>query len=76
MERLKPPKPIDFDDGNLSEKWKHWKEDLEWYMIATESDGKSEKVRAGILLHCIGSRGKEIYNTFEYEAAGDNSSKV
>ena len=53
MEGLKPPKPFTFD-GNAAEKWKQWKEEFEWYLIATESDTKPEKVRAGILLHCIG----------------------
>ena len=70
MERLKPPKPFDFE-GNVPEKWKLWKEDLEWYLIATDAEEKTEKVKSGILLHSIGSKGKEIYNTFEFEAPDD-----
>ena len=70
MDGLKPPKALDFE-GNLSEKWKLWKEGLEWYMVATKSDAKADKIKAGILLYCIGNRGKEIYNTFEFAEDGD-----
>ena len=60
-------------DGNIAEKWKQWKEEFQWYLVATEADTKSEKVRAGILLHCLGSKGKEIYNTLTFAEDGDNA---
>ena len=70
MEGLKTPKPFTFD-GNVAERWKQRKEEFEWYLVATESDTKPEKVRAGILLHCLGPKGKEIYNTFTFDTAED-----
>ena len=54
---IKAPKPMEFD-GNIAEKWKQWKEDFKWYLIAIEADTKSQKIRAGLLLHCLGPKGK------------------
>ena len=59
-------------EGNIAEKWKQWKEDFKWYLIAVEADAKSEKVRAGLLLHCLGPKAKELYNNFVFAADGDN----
>ena len=40
-------------------------------MCAIEADSKSDKVKTSILLTCIGEKGREIYETFEFENAGD-----
>ena len=40
-------------------------------MLATESDGKDNKVETSILLTCIGEQGRDIYHTFEFATAGD-----
>ena len=68
MEGFKPPKPL-LSDGNIAERRKLWIEELEWYLVATESDDKPEKVRAGILLHCLGSKG--FYKTVNFNEAND-----
>ena len=60
-----PPGQMLFD-GNLREHWKKWKQELEFYLQATEKDRKSSKVKSSILLTCIGSQGREIYNTFAF----------
>ena len=35
-----------------------------FFLTATESYFKSDKVKTSILLTCIGSKGREIYETF------------
>ena len=65
MERLSAPAPFSFD-GNIFEKWKSWKQGFEFYMCATESDQKSDKIKSSILLTCIGEQGHEIYQTLEF----------
>ena len=67
---LSPPSPFTFE-GNLAESWKQWQKALDFYLTATESDSKSDKVKTSILLTCIGEKGREIYDTFEFENAGD-----
>ena len=65
MDKLDPPEPLSFE-GNVRENWRRWKQEFELYLVATESDGKSEKVKSSILLTCIGKRAREIYNTFTF----------
>ena len=71
MERLTPPKPLSLD-GNVVENWKIWKQDFNFYMVATEYENKDDKVKSSLLLHCIGQKCREIYNTLNFEAEGDN----
>ena len=63
MEGFNPPSPLIFE-GNISEQWIRWKQELDFYLVATEKDSKSDKVKSSILLTCIGDQGREIYNTF------------
>ena len=46
---------------NVSKEWKKWKKSFEFFLAATESDEKSEKIKTSILLTCIGPKGVEIY---------------
>ena len=71
MERLKPPGPLSFE-GNVAQTWKTWRKAFDFYLVATESDTKSDKIKTSILLTCIGDRGREIYETFEFATAGDS----
>ena len=70
MDQLKPPSAFSFD-GNVSKEWKQWKRSFKFFLAATESDGKSDKIKTSILLTCIGSKGREIYDSFTFEAVGD-----
>ena len=70
MDKLEPPSSLIFD-GNIAEQWKIWRQELELYLTATESDEKNDKVKTSILLTCIGKKGREIYNTFAFTEEGD-----
>ena len=52
---------------------KKWKQELDFYLAATEKDQKDNKVQSSILLTCIGAQGREIYNTFTFN---DNEDKM
>ena len=66
-----PPQPLSFE-GNVSNNWRVWKQELTLYLDATESSTESDKVKASIFLTCIGKKGREIYNTFTFDSDGDN----
>ena len=66
-----PPGQMQFD-GNLRDHWKKWKQELDFYLQATEKDKKDNKVKSSILLTCIGPQGREIYNTFQFEEDEDH----
>ena len=71
MEGLKPPKAFAFETCNLGETWKAWRRGFEFFMVATQSDEKSEKIKTSILLTCIGERGRQIYETFDFNTPAD-----
>ena len=65
MDQLKPPKPLTFDE-HISNSWKTWKRHFDYYLVATEADKKPNKVKSSILLTCIGEKGRQIYDTFDF----------
>ena len=68
METIQPPKQLDFESENLSNQWKKWESHLKVYLTATEKDGKGDTIKTSILLACIGDKGREIYETFQFGA--------
>ncbi|CAB4013855.1 Hypothetical predicted protein [Paramuricea clavata] len=66
MDKFEPPSCLRFE-GNLSENWQKWRQELELYLTATENDGKSDKIKTSILLTCVGNQGREIYNTCTFQ---------
>ena len=66
-----PPKELDFT-GNLSQSWNKWKKEFELYLTASESHEKSDAVKTSRLLTAIGSKARDIYYTFTFDAEGDN----
>jgi hypothetical protein len=75
MDKFEPPSCLRFE-GNLSENWQKWCQELEFYLTATEKDGKSDKIKTSILLTCIGKQGREIYNTFQFTEGEEMKFKV
>ena len=41
-------------------------------MTAAEYNGKNEKVKINLLLHCIGEKAKVVYNTFVFSSTKDS----
>ena len=62
MDQLKPPKPLNFDE-NISQSWKRH---LDFYLVAIEADAKADKIKTSILLTCIGEKGRQVYETFDF----------
>ena len=60
------PELLDFSNGNISENWKLFKEELRLYLIATERLKKPNDVKTSILFNCIRKQGHQIYNNFEF----------
>ena len=71
MDRVKPPKSLSLE-GNVQENWKIWKQNFKFYLIATEYTEKSQEVKAGLFLHCVGDSARQLYNTLTFDTEGDN----
>ena len=60
MNRLEPPKSFSFE-GNISQGWKLWLKHFEFYLTATEKEGKNDRVKTSVLLTYVRQKGREIY---------------
>ncbi|CAI9715635.1 K02A2.6-like family member retr-1 [Octopus vulgaris] len=68
MENLPHPKDLDFNQENLAAAWKKWKKEFNLFLIATESDIKPDKVKTSMFLTCIGSKGRDIHSTLDFDS--------
>lgn len=74
MEGLKPPAGLDLLHGNLSEKWRRFRQRFELYLVATGCASKPAKVQSSLFIHVAGEEAVEVYNTFTFENADDRHS--
>ena len=70
MELIKPPKALSMK-GNVQENWKVWKQNFNFYLLATESTEKETKIKSGLFLHTVGEEGRRLYHTLTFEADAD-----
>ncbi|CAI9721877.1 K02A2.6-like family member retr-1 [Octopus vulgaris] len=68
MENLPHPKDLDFNQENLAAAWKKWEKEFNLFLIATESDMKPDKVKTSMFLTCIGSKGRDIHSTLDFDS--------
>ena len=54
-------------EGNISENWKRFEQRFNYFLVGRGDGTKSERIKTSLLLHVIGDRGLEIYNTFKFE---------
>jgi hypothetical protein len=71
MDKLDPPKSLILTE-NLADNWRRFKQQFEIYLIASGLDEKDGKVQAMALLHVAGFKALEVYNTFQWDTAGDD----
>ena len=53
--------------GNLSENWSYFVQRFKNYIIAIGYKAKSAEQKTSVLLHYVGAKGLEVYNTFKFE---------
>ena len=70
--KVPPPKELNLDSNeNISEAWKQWKKGFQFFLVATETDKKDDKVKTSTLLTCIGQRSREVYYNFTFDDPAD-----
>ncbi|GBN45147.1 hypothetical protein AVEN_62804-1 [Araneus ventricosus] len=70
MDAFRPPALLKFSIGNVKEKWRKWRQELENYLLATEKDERADKIKIVILLNLLGSEGLEIFNKLKFKPSG------
>ena len=68
---LTPPGPLRLV-GNLEVQWKKFKQLLNQYLAGSDLDGKSDKIKIGILLSCLGEECLEVYQSFVFDDNDNN----
>lgn len=57
------PNNMDFQNGNISENWRRWKQNMKLVLAGPLHD-KTEEVKVNYMLIYIGQAGRDIYNTW------------
>ncbi|CAI6351052.1 unnamed protein product [Macrosiphum euphorbiae] len=60
------PAPLKLN-GNLNDNFKLFKQEIQIYLVATETNKKSKDVQVVRLLNLLGPEGLKLYNTFSIE---------
>ena len=72
MDKLQPPSALALT-GNLAENWRRFKQQFQIYEVASGLTRKDGKVRAMTLLHVVGPKALEVYNTFQWASDSDEN---
>ena len=67
-DNLQPPTFLSLQ-GNISDNWRRWKQRFTIYVTASKLN--TEEIKAATFLHVVGEDALELYNTFTWEADGD-----
>ncbi|GFT93523.1 transposon Ty3-G Gag-Pol polyprotein [Nephila pilipes] len=67
MEAFWSPARLQFLLGNVKEKWRKWRQELENYLLPTEKDERADKIKIANLLNLSGIEGLDIFITFKFE---------
>lgn len=68
MANIKHPNSLNLSEGNLSENWRRFKRELDNFIVASEKDKKSDKVKIAIFQTYIGDEGLELFDSFQLSA--------
>ena len=69
----RPPEPLNLEDrAHRGENWKNFKREWSYYEIAAGIASRTEKIRVAALLNVIGRDALDMYETFQWDAEGDN----
>ena len=73
MDKLRQQPELDFTsyEGNLSERWKRWRQTMNLYMDVCLK-GATEKEKCSAFLYVIEQDGRDIDNTFQFAEDGIN----
>ena len=71
--KIPSPRELNLDNNaNISEAWRRWKREFEFFLVATEIDKKADKIKTSGLLSCILQGSREIYYNFVFSSDEDS----
>ena len=70
---LPVPQPLEIHDSQVAEKWKRFKRARANYALAIGLDEKTQKLQVATLLTVVGEEAREVFATFSWPTAVDES---
>ena len=71
MNKLNPPRELNFSAGNMSEEWRRWEKSFKNYHAAAELSEKSRSTQVAILLNCAGEEARDVFDSFGLDVTED-----
>jgi hypothetical protein len=68
-----PPPKLTLDSSSNAEEWQMFKQQYDIYATLTELNKKDPGYQSAVFLHCIGTKGLKIFNSFEFAPAGPDN---
>ena len=65
------PPELDLTDANLTETFRSWRRQVDFYLKASGSSEKPNATQTVIILHCAGVRVQEVYEHFVFADDAD-----
>lgn len=72
MTELRGVQPLSMK-GNVVQSWKLWIQKFKNYLIASETNKKSQEIQCAQLLHFLGEDAIQVYNTFKFTEKETNN---
>jgi len=66
MENLSAPAHMDFNSGNVAERWRKWKRQFCYYFDAAEKSAKAKSTQCATLMTAVGPDEQQIAETFTW----------
>ena len=58
-------------EGNVAENWRKFEQRFNFFLVGRGDGGKGDKIKTSLLLHVVGERGVEVYDTFKFESGDE-----
>ena len=69
MENFQPPSQLNLGSGNVVEKWRKFKQQFGFYLVAIDKSTAPDNSKNAILLTIAGEEALNVYNTFVFADA-------
>ena len=63
-------------EGNVAENWRKFEQRFTFFLVGRGDGAKGDKIKTSLLLHVIGERGVEVYDTFKFESGDEMKLEV
>lgn len=70
------PDPLNLSEGNISDKFKQFKEEIDIYFIATKTTKESKEIQLARLKNLLGTDGLKLYNSIKDESVVETVENV